>query len=370
MWSSVSLTTSTPRLPLSRLNHAACTLSVYASQPGSPPDHATLDSGWWPALTGQDSHLLGRIEGFRHVYPSTWLPPSPSFAWRNKDSVVPWGFCEMAVLHRCDGRRFLDSARGRHSSADESTGRPNPYLAKGPGRRGAAMPPAYPAGKGSAGRMAASGQLPAAIRPFARFRSVADIVLIMLGMKRSANSVCRANFVPACPHHCALREFLFRACDCQGSAGLPRDWPVRPSEAPLCTARRSARCRACVNVGPCHSGYGCRLVGRQQQGWIVASMHDQVCCGSRHGKVVEVFIGEHSPVGEAGIFQSVSSCGRFPARLRRLSSSSGRFDLPVRRARGRCSPPTSPRKASPQRVWRPSRRLRTIGWRIPGRAGM
>ena len=87
MWSSVHLTTSTPRLPLSRLNHAACTLSVYASQPGSPPDHATLDSGWWPALTGQDFHLLGRVEGFRHVYPSTWLPPSPSFAWRNKRSV-------------------------------------------------------------------------------------------------------------------------------------------------------------------------------------------------------------------------------------------------------------------------------------------
>ena len=56
---------------LSRLNHAACTLSVYASQPGSPPDHATLDSGWWPALTGQDFHLLGRVEGFRHVYPFT-----------------------------------------------------------------------------------------------------------------------------------------------------------------------------------------------------------------------------------------------------------------------------------------------------------
>ena len=58
-------------LSISRLNHAACTLSVYASQPGSPPDHATLDSGWWPALTGQDSHLLGRVKGFRHVYPST-----------------------------------------------------------------------------------------------------------------------------------------------------------------------------------------------------------------------------------------------------------------------------------------------------------
>ena len=82
IWSSVQLTTSTPRLVLSRLYHAACTLSVYASQPGSPPGHATLDSGWWPTFTGQDSHLLGRMEGFRHVYPSTWLPPSPGFAWR------------------------------------------------------------------------------------------------------------------------------------------------------------------------------------------------------------------------------------------------------------------------------------------------
>ena len=69
---------------LSRLNHAACTLCVYASQPGSLPDHATRDSGWWPALTGQGFHLLGRVEGFRHVCPSTWLPPSPSFAWRNQ----------------------------------------------------------------------------------------------------------------------------------------------------------------------------------------------------------------------------------------------------------------------------------------------
>ena len=67
---------------------AVSTLSVYASQPGSPPDHATLDSGWWPALTGQGSHLLGRVEGFRHVCPSTWLSPSPSFAWRNKFMIL------------------------------------------------------------------------------------------------------------------------------------------------------------------------------------------------------------------------------------------------------------------------------------------
>ena len=69
--------------PVSGLHHAACTLSVYASPPGSPPDSATLDSGWWPALAGQGSHLLDRVDGFRHAYPSTWHPPSPGFAWRN-----------------------------------------------------------------------------------------------------------------------------------------------------------------------------------------------------------------------------------------------------------------------------------------------
>ena len=108
MWSSIYVTTSTPHRLLSGLYHAACTLSVYASQPGSPPDHATLDSGWWPALTGQGSHLLGRIEGFRHVYPATWLPPSPSFAWR-----------------KLGGRGQLP-ARGSHRSGHAQLGHPAP----------------------------------------------------------------------------------------------------------------------------------------------------------------------------------------------------------------------------------------------------
>src|SRR5207245_333040 len=38
---------------LSRLNHAACTLPVYASQGGSLRHHATLGSGWWPTSTGR-----------------------------------------------------------------------------------------------------------------------------------------------------------------------------------------------------------------------------------------------------------------------------------------------------------------------------
>ena len=47
------------------------------------------------SLAGQDSHLLGRREGFRHV--ATWHPPSPGFAWR-KTSPSPTG-------HRSRGSR-------------------------------------------------------------------------------------------------------------------------------------------------------------------------------------------------------------------------------------------------------------------------
>ena len=39
-------------ISLSRLYHAAYRHPVYASLPGSPPDHATLGSGGWPASAG------------------------------------------------------------------------------------------------------------------------------------------------------------------------------------------------------------------------------------------------------------------------------------------------------------------------------
>src|SRR5262249_31308844 len=38
---------------ISRLNHAAHPLAVYASQPGLPRHHARLASGWWPPLPGR-----------------------------------------------------------------------------------------------------------------------------------------------------------------------------------------------------------------------------------------------------------------------------------------------------------------------------
>src|SRR5437867_502424 len=57
-----------PANPLSGLNHAACTIAVYASQPGSPQLHARLASDWRPTFVGQDSHLQDCSEGFRSGY--------------------------------------------------------------------------------------------------------------------------------------------------------------------------------------------------------------------------------------------------------------------------------------------------------------
>ena len=89
---------------------------MYASQPGSPPHHATLGSGWWPALAGQGLHLLGRIEGFRHSCSLTCLPPSPSFAWRNKEMKIRDdrnAGCGSFKAHLSMRRRTMSTASGR-----------------------------------------------------------------------------------------------------------------------------------------------------------------------------------------------------------------------------------------------------------------
>jgi len=46
-------TTKAPAFVLSRLNHTASTLAVYASQAGSPRHHARLASGCWPDSSGR-----------------------------------------------------------------------------------------------------------------------------------------------------------------------------------------------------------------------------------------------------------------------------------------------------------------------------
>lgn len=49
---------------LSGSNSAACVLAVYASQPGSPLDHARLASGWRLCLAGREFNPPGRCVRF------------------------------------------------------------------------------------------------------------------------------------------------------------------------------------------------------------------------------------------------------------------------------------------------------------------
>jgi hypothetical protein len=60
---------------LSRLYHAACMPPVYASQPGSPPNHATLGPGWWLAFAGAGLTPAGLIRRFQYV--DSFYIPSP-----------------------------------------------------------------------------------------------------------------------------------------------------------------------------------------------------------------------------------------------------------------------------------------------------
>lgn len=57
-----------PRVQLSGFDHAAHTLVVYASQPGSPQVHARLTSGWRPTFAGRGSAPRRTpIDGFGNV---------------------------------------------------------------------------------------------------------------------------------------------------------------------------------------------------------------------------------------------------------------------------------------------------------------
>ena len=70
---------------LSRLNHTAHPLAVYASQPGLLPDHARLASGCWPALPGGIGYPLGSNARFSSScctsLPRLCLAHSDIFSW-------------------------------------------------------------------------------------------------------------------------------------------------------------------------------------------------------------------------------------------------------------------------------------------------
>ena len=71
---------------VSRLYHTARALPVYASQPGSPPDHATLGTDWLLAFAGLGSL---RARTLREVSVFDTHPPLPGFAWRTFRGNVP-----------------------------------------------------------------------------------------------------------------------------------------------------------------------------------------------------------------------------------------------------------------------------------------
>ena len=75
-------------------------------------------------LAGQDSHLLGRREGFRHV--ATWHPPSPGFAWRKTSPAPVRGLTAHLGAFRRDG---LVPSR-REPAAMPCTGDRTPELSR------------------------------------------------------------------------------------------------------------------------------------------------------------------------------------------------------------------------------------------------
>ena len=110
---SVRLTTSAlAGINLSRLNHAACTLPVYASQRGSLRHHATLGAGWWPTFAGRDWVPAGLHRKVSEIA-ITSLPPFPGFAWRtSRDYGESLPIPVYQTLAPCPpGSRGADNAR-------------------------------------------------------------------------------------------------------------------------------------------------------------------------------------------------------------------------------------------------------------------
>ncbi len=80
---------------LSRLYHAARTLPVYASQPGSLPDHATLGTGWWPTFTGPGlspdwvtQRSFSYVAFLLHTIPSLQASPGADSAESFRDTDI------------------------------------------------------------------------------------------------------------------------------------------------------------------------------------------------------------------------------------------------------------------------------------------
>ena len=135
------------RLPttifLSKLNHAAHALAVYASQLSFPLprsySHARLASGWWPASTGRGS--IPRKVPNEVSASSTWLPPHPSF--RSASNVLVGHAGAFTSPSNTAARRDLPphgTPRNRHPTGLHDTTASHRPLERIPGRRAPPLP--------------------------------------------------------------------------------------------------------------------------------------------------------------------------------------------------------------------------------------
>ena len=98
---------------LSGLNDTAHPLAVYASQPGSLPDHARLASGCWPALPGGIGYPLGSDARFSFScctsLPRLYLAHTDLPFWQ--PAVLPRRYAQCPARQRIQEKGFRPACR-------------------------------------------------------------------------------------------------------------------------------------------------------------------------------------------------------------------------------------------------------------------
>ena len=145
-----------PQILLSRLNHAAHILAVYASQPGSPHVHARLASGWRPPLPGGVSPPAGLRSKVSVMFlvSGSSRPPSPSFPGATATLLMQRGWRGGGSFGERGARSEVQSEDGAPSLRREERGprRELDVVVEGPlGRVGDLVSPA-PQGRAVAAR--------------------------------------------------------------------------------------------------------------------------------------------------------------------------------------------------------------------------
>ena len=109
---------------LSWLNPTARALPMYASQRRSPSDHATLGSGWLPALTGQDWLPAGfqrKVSALRRRIPLSQALPVASRAHNQYTAECTFG---KEFMHHKRHEAQARAAAAREPKAEQLAARP------------------------------------------------------------------------------------------------------------------------------------------------------------------------------------------------------------------------------------------------------